>query len=89
MAITLALPTVPVQAQTSAVTVEDCAVFVDLPTAFAFVKLPTGWKFVGKFDASQPRQMPPDTLTSLLPADNSGLQFASDTAKPPVRKSKS
>ena len=46
--------------------VADYAVYVDLPTAFAFVKLPDGWKFVGKLDADQLRHLPAATLTSLL-----------------------
>lgn len=48
------------------VDVTDYALYVDLPTAFAFVKLPDGWKFVGKLDAAQLRHLPPGTLTSLL-----------------------
>ncbi len=48
------------------VDVDDYAIYVDLPTAFAFIKLPNGWKFVGKLDADQLRHLPADTLTSLL-----------------------
>lgn len=89
VAFTLALPATTVHAQDSAVAVDDYAVFVDLPTAFAFIKLPTGWKFIGKLDASQLRQLPPDTLTSLLPVDGTTLQLARDTPAPlPVHKNK-
>ena len=70
------------------VAVQDYDLFVDPPTAFAFIKLPTGWKFVGKLDAEQLRHLPPGTLTSLLPPDESSTRFASDapalTAKPKI-----
>ena len=56
--------------------VRDHDVFVDLPTAFAFIKLPTGWKFIGKLDAEQLRHLPPGTLTSLLPPDESATRVA-------------
>lgn len=49
-----------------AVDVDDYAIYVDLPTAFAFIKLPSGWKFVGKLDVDQLRHLPAETLTSLL-----------------------
>jgi len=51
------------------VPVKDYDVYVDLPTAFAYIKLPTGWKFIGKLDASQLKQLPPGTLTALLRTD--------------------
>lgn len=45
--------------------------FVDPETRFAFIRLPgygkTGWKFVGQIDAAALANLPPDTLTSLLP----------------------
>jgi hypothetical protein len=73
------------QAQTvaSPVVVKDYDVFVDPPTAFAFIKLPTGWKFVGKLDAEQLRDLPPGTLTSLLPAgdDDAATRLAAAPAK--------
>lgn len=77
----------PVHAQaTDAVVVNDYDVFVDPPTAFAFIKLPAGWKFIGKLDAEQLRDLPPGTLTSLLPADEGALKLA---AAPKVAKKKS
>ena len=54
----------------------DFDVFVDLPTAFAFIKLPMGWKFIGKLDAEQLRQLPPGTITSLLPAEDADTRVA-------------
>lgn len=77
----------PAQAS-DAVAVNEYDVFVDLPTAFAFIKLPTGWKFIGKLDAAQLRQLPPGTLTSLLPADETATKLAAGS-KPPALKEKS
>lgn len=78
----------PAHAQANdAVAVNEYDVFVDLPTAFAFIKLPTGWKFIGKLDAAQLRQLPPGTLTSLLPADETATKLAAGS-KPPALKEK-
>jgi len=78
----------PADAQAvEAVVVNDYDVFVDPPTAFAFIKLPTGWKFIGKLDAAQLRQLPPGTLTSLLPADEEATRLAAGS-KPAVVKRK-
>ncbi|NKI97822.1 hypothetical protein [Rhizobacter sp. SG703] len=78
----------PAEAQAvEAVVVNDYDVFVDPPTAFAFIKLPTGWKFIGKLDAAQLRQLPPGTLTSLLPADEEATRVAAGS-KPAVAKRK-
>jgi hypothetical protein len=78
-----------VQAQTAdAVVVNEYDVFVDPPTAFAFIKLPTGWKFIGKLDAAQLRDLPPGTLTSLLPADEEATRLAAGS-KPMAVKRKS
>jgi hypothetical protein len=68
----------PVEAQTpdAVVVVNEYDVFVDPATAFAFIKLPAGWKFIGKLDAAQLRNLPPGTLTSLLPPDDSAVKLA-------------
>ncbi|WP_457331903.1 hypothetical protein [Rhizobacter sp. P5_C2] len=77
----------PAQAQTvEAVTVNEYDVFVDPPTAFAFIKLPTGWKFIGKLDAAQLRQLPPGTLTSLLPADEEATRLATGSKPVSVKR---
>jgi hypothetical protein len=70
-----AAPAAYAQDETSPI-VHDYDVFVDLPTAYAFIKLPMGWKFIGKLDAAQLRQLPPGTLTSLLPSKDATTQLA-------------
>jgi len=76
----------PAEAQAAdAVTVNEYDVFVDPPTAFAFIKLPTGWKFIGKLDAAQLRDLPPGTLTSLLPAEEEATRLAAGS-KPAVKR---
>jgi len=72
----------PVKAQNSdAVVVNDYDVFVDPATAFAFIKLPAGWKFIGKLDPAQLRNLPPGTLTSLLPPDEDAAKLAANSTK--------
>ena len=48
-------------------------VYVDPPTGFVFVKLPVGWKFVGRVDERQVRQLgrgqATQVVTRLLPSD--------------------
>ena len=76
----------PAEAQAAdAVTVNEYDVFVDPPTAFAFITLPTGWKFIGKLDAAQLRDLPPGTLTSLLPAKEEATRLAAGS-KPAVKR---
>lgn len=65
----------PALAQT-APQVKDLDVFVDVPTGFTFVKMPAGWKFVGKLEAEQMRNLPSTTLTSLLPPDQEEIRTA-------------
>lgn len=77
----------PAEAQTTeAVVVNDYDVFVDPPTAFAFIKLPTGWKFIGKLDAGQLRNLPQGTLTSLLPPDDEAARFAAGSKQAAVKR---
>ncbi len=85
-ALLAALVGAPVQvlAAQDAVAVQDYDLFVDPPTAFAFIKLPTGWKFIGKLDAAQMDHLPPGTLTSLLPPDESSPRLAGDTPRPVI-----
>lgn len=46
---------------------DDFAVFVDLPTGFAFVHVPgPGWTFVRQLDAQQLTRLHPSTLTRAL-----------------------
>jgi hypothetical protein len=73
--LTLALVGAPAFAQT-APQVKDFDLFVDLPTGFAFIKMPAGWKFVGKLEADQMRNLPATTLTSLLPPDEDSVRTA-------------
>jgi hypothetical protein len=75
-------------ATADAVAVNDYDVFVDPPTAFAFIKLPTGWKFIGKLDAEQLRELPPGTLTSLLPDSEDVATRLAAAAKQQLAKKK-
>jgi hypothetical protein len=80
--LTLALVATPAFAQTAApVQVRDLDVFVDLPTGFTFVKMPAGWKFVGKLEGDQLRNLPASTLTSLLPSEESEIHYAHPAVK--------
>ena len=65
----------PAQAQ-SFVQVRDWDVYVDVPTRFAFVKTPKGWTFVRQLDEAQMAQLPPTTLTSLLPPEPVEIHYA-------------
>jgi len=65
----------PAQAQ-SFVQVRDWDVYVDVPTRFAFVKTPKGWTFVRQLDEAQMAQLPPSTLTSLLPPEPVEIHYA-------------
>ena len=79
-AITLAL-TLPLPAAADAApVVKTLDVFVDLPTGFTFVKMPAGWKFVGKLDADQLRELPGTVHTRLLPTDED-RQYAHPAVK--------
>jgi hypothetical protein len=82
----LALAASPVLAQSAAPQVRNLDVFVDLPTGFAFVKMPAGWKFVGKLEADELRNLPASTLTSLLPPDDDQMHYAHPAVKPAPRK---
>lgn len=66
---------VPAQAS-SAIDVQDWAVFVDPPTRFAFVKTPTGWVFVRQLDEEQMTRLPAGTLFALLKEDDSEIRYA-------------
>jgi hypothetical protein len=78
----------PAHAQDEQAIAKDYDVYVDLPTAFAFIKLPAGWKFIGKLDSSQLKNLPAETLTSLLPAEAAPVQLAAASQKQPARKRK-
>ncbi len=82
-----ALAAAPVAAQDNPApaVVPDYTLFVDPPTAFAFIKLPTGWKFVGKLDVTQLRQLPPGTVTSLLQREEDAVRMA-DAPAPSHRR---
>lgn len=73
-ALCLAAGLVPAQAQ--GVHVRDFDVYVDLPTGFAYIKTPMGWKFIRRLDEAQLAQLPPSTLTTLLPRDEPELRYA-------------
>lgn len=83
--LSLACAAAPVAAQTAAPQVRTLDIYVDLPTGFTFVKMPAGWKFVGKLDAAQMRELPSTTLTSLLPADEEATLATSTAAAAPVQ----
>jgi len=69
-AVTLALTLpLPAAAQAAAPAVRTLDLYVDLPTGFTFVKMPAGWKFVGKLEADQMRDLPGTVHTTLLPPD--------------------
>src|SRR5688572_5608120 len=70
-----AAPAVPAQAS-SAIDVQDWAVFVDPPTRFAFVKTPNGWLFVRQLDEQQMTRLPAGTLFALLKEDDSEIRYA-------------
>lgn len=73
--LSLASVAAPAIAQSAAPQVRTLDVYVDLPTGFTFVKMPAGWKFVGKLDAAQMRELPPTALTSLLPAEEEATRL--------------
>jgi hypothetical protein len=60
----------------ASVQAQDWDVFVDPPTRFAFVKTPRGWRFVRQLDEEQMTRLPPTTLTSLLPPDDTDVRLA-------------
>lgn len=80
-ALTFALAAAPAVADPVAPTVRTLDVFVDLPTGFTFVKMPAGWKFVGKLEADQLRELPGTVHTSLLPPDEAQMQYAHPAVK--------
>jgi hypothetical protein len=84
--LTLALVGAPALAQSAAPQVKDFDLFVDMPTGFAFIKMPAGWKFVGKLEGDQLRNLPASTLTSLLPPDEDDVRTAHPAVKPAPRK---
>jgi hypothetical protein len=84
-ALSLACVVGPAAAQGTAPQVRTLDIYVDLPTGFTFVKMPAGWKFVGKLDAAQMRELPSTTLTSLLPADEEATLATSTAAAAPVQ----
>jgi hypothetical protein len=84
-AVTLALSLpLPAIAQTAAPEVKTLDVYVDLPTGFTFVKMPAGWKFVGKLEADQMRELPGTVHTTLLPPDEE-RQYAHPAANARIK----
>ena len=72
---------VPAQAS-SAIDVQDWAVFVDPPTRFAFVKTPNGWVFVRQLDEQQMTRLPAGTLFTLLKEYDSEIRYAHPALEP-------
>ena len=84
-AVTLALSLpLPAVAQAAAPDVRTLDVYVDLPTGFTFVKMPVGWKFVGKLEADQMRDLPGTVHTTLLPPGEE-RQYAHPAVKARVK----
>lgn len=82
-ALTLAFATSAVPAQaSSAIDVQDWAVFVDPPTRFGFVKTPNGWVFVRQLDEQQMTRLPAGTLFALLKEDDSEIRYAHPALEP-------
>ena len=76
---------VPAAQAHSFVQVRDWAVYVDLPTGFAYVKTPNGWRFVRKLDEEQMARLPASTLTALLPPEQPEILYAHPALEPSPR----